>query len=146
MIQEIKKQNEDKLNLEFFGITGPRMKLCGVSTIFDFTKINYLGFSEIIFNFLPLKIKLNKLIKKVKSIKPDILITIDAKLFSLLLAKDLKKEIYQMILSLYMLFYQQYGHIVRQEHTNGKMFLIFWFQLFQMKIIISQYMISKLCI
>ena len=92
MIQEIKKQNEDKLNLEFFGITGPRMKLCGVSTIFDFTKINYLGFSEIIFNFLPLKIKLNKLIKKVKSIKPYILITIDAKLFSLLLAKDLKKR------------------------------------------------------
>ena len=92
LIKEINKQNKDKFDLKFFGVTGPRMKSHGVSTIFDYTKINYLGISEIIFNFISLKIKLNKLIKKIKKIKPDILITVDAKLFSLSLAKVLKKK------------------------------------------------------
>ena len=92
LIQEIKKQNNEKFNLKFYGVTGPRMKLFGVSTIFDFTEINYLGVSEIISNFFSLKIKLNKLIKKIGIINPDILITVDAKLFSLSLAKGLKKK------------------------------------------------------
>ncbi len=91
LIKEIKKQNKGKFDLKFYGITGPRMKSCGVSTIFDFTEINYLGVSDIISNFFSLKIKLKKLIKKIKIINPDILITIDAKLFSLSLAKGLKK-------------------------------------------------------
>ena len=67
------------------------MKSFGVSTIFDYAKLNYLGISEIIFNFFSLKINLNKLIKKIKIINPDIVITVDAKLFSLYLAKGLKK-------------------------------------------------------
>ncbi|GIR62517.1 MAG: lipid-A-disaccharide synthase [Alphaproteobacteria bacterium] len=92
LIQEIKKQNKDKFDLKFYGVTGPRMKSYGVSTIFDFTEINYLGVSEIILNFFSLKIKLNKLIKKIKIINPDLLITVDAKLFSLSLAKGLKKK------------------------------------------------------
>ena len=92
LIQEIKKQNNNKFNLKFYGVTGPRMKSNSVSTIFDFTEINYLGISEIILNFFSLKIKLNKLIKKIKIINPDILITVDAKLFSLSLAKGLKKK------------------------------------------------------
>ncbi len=92
LIQEIKKQNKNKFDFEFFGVTGPRMKLCGVSTIFDFTEINYLGFTEIILKFFSLKLKLNKLIKKIKTINPDILITVDAKLFSLSLAKGIKKN------------------------------------------------------
>ena len=92
LIQEIKVQNKDKFKLKFWGVTGPRMKSNGVSTILDFTKINYLGVSEIILNFFSLKIKLNKLIEKIKIINPDILITVDAKLFSLSLAKGLKKK------------------------------------------------------
>ena len=92
LIQEIKKQNNDKFNLKFYGITGSRMKSHGVFTIFDFTEINYLGISEIILNFFSLKIKLNKLIKKIKFINPDILVTVDAKLFSLSLAQGLKKK------------------------------------------------------
>jgi lipid-A-disaccharide synthase len=92
LIQEIKKQNNNKFNLKFYGVTGPRMKSNSVSTLFDFTEINYLGVSEIISNFFSLKIKLNKLIKKIKIINPDILITVDAKLFSLSLAKGLKKK------------------------------------------------------
>ena len=92
LIQEIKKQNKNKFNLEFFGVTGPRMKSNGVSTLFDFTKINYLGVSEIILNFFSLKIKLNKLIKQIKILNPDVLITVDAKLFSLSLAKALKND------------------------------------------------------
>ena len=39
LIQEIKKQNKDKFDLKFSGVSGPRMKSCGVSTIFDFTEI-----------------------------------------------------------------------------------------------------------
>ena len=91
LIQEMKRQNKDKFELKFFGIAGPRMKSFGMSTIFDYAKINYLGISEIIFNFFSLKMKLNQLIKKIKIINPDIVITVDAKLFSLSLAKSLKK-------------------------------------------------------
>ena len=97
LIQEIKVQNKDKFKLKFWGVTGPRMRSNGVSTILEFTKINYLGVSEIILNFFSLKIKLNKLIEKIKIINPDIIITVDAKLFSLSLAKGLEKKIYQMI-------------------------------------------------
>ena len=93
LIHEIKIQNRDKFDLKFYGVTGPRMKSHGVITIFDFTEINYLGVSEIILNFFSLKIKLNKLIKKIKIINPDLLITVDAKIFSLSLAKGLKKKI-----------------------------------------------------
>ena len=92
LIHEIKIQNRDRFDLRFYGVTGPRMKSHDVLTIFDFTEINYLGVSEIISNFFSLKIKLNKLIKKIKIINPDILITVDAKLFSLSLAKGLKKK------------------------------------------------------
>ncbi len=92
LIKEIKNQNKDQFDLKFYGVTGPRMKSYGVSTIYDFTEINYLGVSEIILNFFSLKLKLNKLIKKIMTIKPDIVITIDAKLFSLSLAKGLKKN------------------------------------------------------
>ena len=92
LIHEIKIQNRDKFDLKFYGITGPRMKSYGVSTIFDFTEINYLGVSEIVSNFFSLKIKINKLIKNIKFINPDILITVDAKLFSLSLAQGLKKK------------------------------------------------------
>ena len=92
LIHEIKIQNKDKFDLNFYGVTGPRMKSYGVSTIFDFTEINYLGVSEIVLNFFSLKIKLNKLIKKIKFINPDILVTVDAKLFSLSLAQGLKKK------------------------------------------------------
>ena len=92
LIHEIKIQNRDKFDLKFYGVTGPRMKSYGVSTIFDFTEINYLGVSEIVSNFFSLKIKLNKLIKKIKFINPDILVTVDAKLFSLSLAQGLKKK------------------------------------------------------
>ena len=67
------------------------MKSNGVSTIFDFTEINFLGVSEIILNFFSLKIKLKNLINNIKIINPDMVITIDAKLFSLSLAKGLKK-------------------------------------------------------
>ena len=75
LVKEIKKQNANKFDIDFFGITGPRMRSSGVSTIFDFTKINYLGVSEIILNFFSLKNKLNKLTKTIKVINPDILIT-----------------------------------------------------------------------
>ena len=92
LIHEIKIQNRDKFDLKFYGVTGPRMKSYGVSTIFDFTEINYLGVSEIVLNFFSLKIKLNKLIKKIKFINPDLVITVDAKLFSLSLAQGLKKK------------------------------------------------------
>ena len=92
LIHEIKIQNRDKFDLKFYGVTGTRMKSYGVSTIFDFTEINYLGVSEIVSNFFSLKIKLNKLIKKIKFINPDIVVTVDAKLFSLSLAQGLKKK------------------------------------------------------
>jgi len=120
LIHEIKTQNRDKFDLKFYGITGPRMKSYGVSTIFDFTEINYLGVSEIVSNFFSLKIKLNKLTKKIKFINPDILITVDAKLFSLSLAQGLKKKNISNDIKLIHIVLLQYGHIVPSRAYKWK--------------------------
>ena len=64
LIQEIKKQNKDKFDLKFYGVTGPRMKSHDVLTIFDFTEINYLGVSEIILKLMKLYLMTNFIMMK----------------------------------------------------------------------------------
>lgn len=87
-IKELKKLDKN-ISFEFFGITGFRMKNLGVTSIFDYKKINYLGFLDVILNYIPLKLRLNRLVKDVIYESPDLIITIDAKLFSLSFAKKI---------------------------------------------------------
>mgnify|MGYP001228925992 FL=1 len=92
LIKEVKNQIKGEYNLKFYGVTGSRMKSEGVHSVLDYSKINYLGFTDVVLNFLQLKLRLHNLIDKILNINPDVLITIDAKMFSLSLAKSLKKS------------------------------------------------------
>ena len=90
LIKELKK-NYNKMQIDFFGVTGPRMLDLGVKSLLEYNKINYLGFLEVMLNYIPLKLKLNQLFKNILDKKPDFIISIDAKLFSLSLAKKINK-------------------------------------------------------
>ena len=68
------------------------MKRLNVKSIFDFNEINFLGFKEVLLNFFFLKKKINCLSDYIINLHPDVVITIDAKVFSLNLAKALKKK------------------------------------------------------
>ena len=83
------KKNNSKVDIDFFGITGPRMVDLGVKSLLGFEKINYLGFSDVILNYIPLKLKLKHVFQNIINKNPDFIISIDAKLFSLYLAKKI---------------------------------------------------------
>ena len=68
------------------------MKRLNVKSIFDFNDINFIGFKEVLLNFFLLKKKINCLSDYIINLYPDVVITIDAKVFSLNLAKVLKKK------------------------------------------------------
>ena len=82
-------------NIEFHGVTGQRMKKLNVKSVFDFRKINVIGFKEILLNFFVIKKKINFLSDYIINLHPDIVITIDAKVFSLNLANSLKKKFHE---------------------------------------------------
>ena len=90
LIKELKKQITGTYNLKFYGVTGHRLKAIGVHSIFDYSEINLLGFSDVFTNYF-LKKKLSVAVENIININPDIIISIDAKLFSLSLAKSFKK-------------------------------------------------------
>ena len=69
------------------------MKRLNVKSIFDFDEINFIGFKEVLLNFFLLKKKINCLSDYIINLNPDVVITIDAKVFSLNLAKALKKKL-----------------------------------------------------
>ena len=55
LIKELKK-NYNKMQIDFFGVTGPRMLDLGVKSLLEYNKINYLGFFEVMLNYIPLKL------------------------------------------------------------------------------------------
>ena len=79
-------------NYEFFGVCGERMKSLNVNQVFHYSEINFLGFKDVFLNYMKLRKKVFFLANYIFNLKPDVVITIDSKLFSLNLAKLLKKK------------------------------------------------------
>ncbi len=87
--------NKNKINFNFFGIAGPRMIDFGIKNIFDFNQMNLIGFLGPLLKYFVLSKKIDEIVDYVVKLKPNLVITVDSKLFSLNLAKRLKKRFYK---------------------------------------------------
>ena len=77
-------------NTSFFGIGGSLMQEEGLNTIYEMNDLNIMGFVNTLYNYKKLNNYKNNIINLILSEKPDAVITIDTKGFSLALAKKLK--------------------------------------------------------
>ena len=81
------KEGENSI---FFGIGGSLMKEEGLTSLYEMHDFNIIGFMNTIYNYKKLNNHKNSIIKNIFEEKPDAIITIDTKGFSLALAKKLK--------------------------------------------------------
>ena len=77
-------------NIDFLGVGGMSMQKEGLRSLYDINEFNVIGFLNTIIRIKKLKNYVNEIIKFIFKEKPDIIITIDTKGFSLALAKALK--------------------------------------------------------
>ncbi len=87
--------NQSKIHFNFFGIAGPRMIDFGIKNIFDFNQLNLIGFIGPLLKYFILSKKIDKIVDYIVKLKPSLVITVDSKLFSLNLAKRLKKRLHK---------------------------------------------------
>ena len=88
IIRGLKKKEGE--NSSFFGIGGSLMKEEGLRSLYEMNDFNIIGFINTIYNYKKLNHYKNTIIKNIFEEKPDAIITIDTKGFSLALAKKLK--------------------------------------------------------
>ena len=81
------KEGENSI---FFGIGGSLMKKEGLRSLYEMNDFNIIGFMNTIYNYKKLNNHKNSIVKNIFEEKPDAIITIDTKGFSLALAKKLK--------------------------------------------------------
>ncbi|MDA9674295.1 hypothetical protein N9T99_00695 [Alphaproteobacteria bacterium] len=81
------KEGENSI---FFGIGGSLMKKEGLRSLYEMNDFNIIGFMNTIYNYKKLNNHKNCIVKNIFEEKPDAIITIDTKGFSLALAKKLK--------------------------------------------------------
>ena len=87
IIKGVKKYND---NTKFFGVGGNLMENEGFVSLYNIQKFNVIGFLNTITSLKRLRNYINELVKIIIKEKPQIVITIDTKGFSLALAKSLK--------------------------------------------------------
>jgi lipid-A-disaccharide synthase len=83
-------KDREGVNTSFFGIGGSLMKEEGLNIIYEMNDFNIMGFINTIYNYKKLNDYKNNIINHIFREKPDAVITIDTKGFSLALAKKLK--------------------------------------------------------
>ncbi len=88
----LKDYNKKQLDFKFFGIAGPRMISVGIKNIFDYKQLNLIGFLEPLFKYFIFSKNIDDIVEFIMKLKPQLIITIDSKLFSLNLAKRLRNR------------------------------------------------------
>ena len=83
-------KNKDK-TIKFIGVGGPLMEKHGLKSYFDFTNLSLYGVLQVIPNIPKLLFLRYKLIKYLKTEKPDIFIGVDAPDFNFYVEKKLKQ-------------------------------------------------------
>jgi len=78
-------------NISYFGIGGSKLKEKNVEIIYDYSAVNYIGFSNVIKNIKVIKKILNDTVEFVKKLNPDLIILIDFPGFNLKFAEYVKK-------------------------------------------------------
>ena len=89
LMDGLQERNNEKLF--FFFVCGPLMQKNGLKNKFDMNNLNIIGLVNSIYNYKKLKNYINLLVELIMLEKPQAVITIDSKGFSLVLAKKLKK-------------------------------------------------------
>ena len=83
-------QERSNQKLTFFGVGGLLMQKKGLNNKFDMNDLNIIGLVNSIYNYKKLRNHINLLVELIMIEKPQVVITIDSKGFSLALAKKLK--------------------------------------------------------
>lgn len=87
----IKSYNENFGDAEFTAIGGSNLKSVGSKLLFNFSDINFIGFTSIAINYLSLKKKFNTAVNFVKKSKPDAVVLIDSPGFNLRFMKNIRR-------------------------------------------------------
>ena len=87
----IKSLNEKKKDIEYLGVCGNNLKSLGIKSIFDQKDITYMAFTDVIFNFLKIKKKIDLTVNEVIKFNPSILLTVDSPDFSLRVSEKVKQ-------------------------------------------------------
>ena len=88
VILHLKKINP---NIEYLSVGGENLKSLGVKSIYNLKDITYLGFTNVLFNILEIRKKINQTVKEIIDFQPDILFTVDSPDFTLRVAEKVKK-------------------------------------------------------
>ena len=89
----VEKLNKLNSNIEYLSVGGENLKKLDIRSIYDLSEITYLGFTNVIFNILKIKRKINETVEAIENFKPDILFTVDSPDFTLRVAERVKKKI-----------------------------------------------------
>ena len=80
-----------KQGYEVFALGGDLLKNAGANVVLDYKSLSVVGLTEVIEHYTDLKKAFNFLVKKIKELKPDILVCIDFPDFNIRIAKKVKK-------------------------------------------------------
>jgi lipid-A-disaccharide synthase len=78
--------------VEFYGVGGDKMAATGLSSLFPMAEISIMGFLEIIPHIPNVLKRIRQTVEDIKTIRPDVVITIDSPGFCCRVAKQLRKE------------------------------------------------------
>jgi len=87
VISKLKQRNPD---IEYSCVGGTHLNSLGIKSIFDLREITYIGFTNVLFNILKIRNRINKTVEEVIKFNPDILFTIDSPDFTLRVAERVK--------------------------------------------------------
>ena len=87
----ISKLKKSKSNIEYLSVGGEHLRALGVKSIYDFSEITYLGFTNVLMNIFTIKKKIHDTVNEIIKYKPDILFSVDSPDFTLRVAQKVKK-------------------------------------------------------
>jgi lipid-A-disaccharide synthase len=78
--------------IKFYGIGGSKLQEAGTTLFFEYSALNYSGFTSILRNYGKLKDIFNETVKIINDLKPELLLLVDFPGFNLKLAKVVKES------------------------------------------------------
>ncbi|MGB9696794.1 MAG: lipid-A-disaccharide synthase [Ignavibacteria bacterium] len=88
LVRRILQKNN---TIEFYGIGGKSLQDAGTKLFFEYSVLNYSGFTSVLKNYSKLKDVFKETIKIISDLKPDLLLLVDFPGFNLKLAKAVKE-------------------------------------------------------
>ena len=90
LMRALKKQTNN--DIAFYGIGGETMQSEGLNSLFDIRDLAVMGFMEVIPSIPKILRHLHEIIRDIKQVQPDVILTIDSYSFSIRVHKLLKKN------------------------------------------------------